>query len=389
MKSLILTAALSALALATGTQLLGAQSIQTRPAAEVRLSPDPVLSVGMLDGPDEYLFGDINAGAVLDDGSVVLSDQMNFRIQRFGQDGEHLWSRGREGEGPGEFQRVQIVNGCASANRIVVYDIWTQRVSVFDDEGDLVNDYGFLYNGLPIRRFACAPNGHLIFTGDSDRTVEGLASEELYRQLMTLGWVELGDTAATTLRERIPGAEVRYLGPGAAMPGSIWEHNVAIAAANEGIWFGSSEDYEVELIGWTGETIRRVRWDGPDLKVAQQDIDRYRDALEADFRRSGDADWRPRFERRWAWESANAPDVFPAYDRLMMGDDGVLWVHDYVRPGERSEWFAFASDGTWTRTLVLPPRTLLLDIGADWALVRTRDDVDVQRVAVHALAENR
>ena len=252
MKSLILTAALSALALATGTQLLGAQSIQTRPAAEVRLSPDPVLSVGMLDGPDEYLFGDINAGALLDDGSVVLSDQMNFRIQRFGQDGEHLWSRGREGEGPGEFQRVQIVNGCASANRIVVYDIWTQRVSVFDDEGDLVNDYGFLYNGLPIRRFACAPNGHLVFTGDSDRTVEGLASEELYRELMTLGWVELGDTAATTLRERIPGAEMRYLGPGAAMPGSIWEHNVAIAAANEGIWFGSSEDYEVELIGWTG-----------------------------------------------------------------------------------------------------------------------------------------
>ena len=208
-------------------------------------------------------------------------------------------------------------------------------------------------------------------------------------QLMTLGWVELGDTAATTLRERIPGAEMRYLGPGAAMPGSIWEHNVAIAAANEGIWFGSSEDYEVELIGWTGETIRRVRWDGPDLRVAQQDIDRYRDALEADFRRSGDADWRPRFERRWAWESENAPDVFPAYDRFMMGDDGVLWVHDYVRPGERSEWFAFASDGTWTRTLVLPPRTLLLDIGADWALVRTRDDVDVQRVAVHALVENR
>ena len=67
----------------------------------------------------------------------------------------------------------------------------------------------------------------------------------------------------------------------------------------------------------------------------------------------------------------------------------MLWVHDYVRPGEQCEWFAFASDGTWTRTLVLSPRTLLLDIGADWALVRTRDDVDVQRVAVHALVENR
>lgn len=389
MKSFVLATALSALALATGSQLIGAQSIQSRPAAEVRLSADPALSVGMLDGPHDYLLGEINAGSLLADGSVVVSDRMNFRIQRFGPDGEHLWSRGREGEGPGEFENVQIVHGCVSADRIVVYDIWTQRVSVFNDEGDLVDDYRLLYNGLPIRRFGCAPNGHLGFTGDSDQTVEGLASEELYRELMTLGWVELGDTAATTLRQRVPGSEKRYLGPGDAMPGSIWEHNVAIAAATEGIWFGSSEDYEVELIGWTGETIRRIRWHGPDLNVTQRDVDRYRDALEGSYRRAGDPNWRARFERRWAWESENVPDVFPAYDRLMIGDDGVLWVHDYVRPGERSEWFAFAADGTWIRTLVLPPRTVLLDIGPDWALVRTLDDVDVQRVAMHALVENR
>jgi len=389
MKSFVLAAGLPALALATGSQLIGAQSIQSRPAAEVRLSADPALSVGMLDGPDEYLFGEINAGSLLADGSVVVSDRMNFRIQRFGADGEHLWSRGREGQGPGEFENVQIVHGCVSADRIVVYDIWTQRVSVFNDEGDLVDDYRLLYNGLPIRRFGCAPNGRLGFTGYSDQTVEGLASEELYRELMTLGWVELGDTAATTMRQRIPGSELRYLGPGNAMPGSIWAHNVAIAAAIEGIWFGSSEDYEVALIGWTGETIRRIRWQGPDLNVTQRDVDRYRDALEGSYRRGGDPNWRARFERRWAWESENVPDVFPAYDRLMIGDDGVLWVHDYVRPGEPNEWLAFAADGTWIRTLVLPPRTLLLDIGRDWALVRTLDDVDVQRVAVHALMENR
>ena len=214
MKSFVLAAALSALALATGSQLIGAQSIQSRPAAEVRLSADPLLSVGMLDGPGEYLFGDINAGSLLADGGVVVSDRMNFRIQRFGPDGEHLWSRGREGEGPGEFENVQIVHGCVSADRIVVYDIWNPRVSVFNDEGDLVDDYRLLYNGLPIRRFACAPNGRLGFTGDSDQTIEGLASEELYRQLMTLGWVELGDTAATTVRQRIPGSERRYLGRG-------------------------------------------------------------------------------------------------------------------------------------------------------------------------------
>ena len=82
-------------------------------------------------------------------------------------------------------------------------------------------------------------------------------------------------------------------------------------------------------------------------------------------------------------ESEVVPDVFPAYQGLMVGDDGVLWVQDYIRPGQReAEWFAFDSDGTWIRTLVLPPRAVLLDIGPDWALVRTLDDLDVQRVAV-------
>lgn len=182
---------------------------------------------------------------------------------------------------------------------------------------------------------------------------------------------------------------MRYLGPGDAMPGNIWSHDAVFAAADQGVWFGTGEDYEIELVGWTGETIRRIRWEGPDLNVTPEDINRYRDSLEESYRQGGGADWRARFQRRWEWESEIVPDVFPAYQGLMMGDDGVLWVHDYLRPGERSEWFAFDADGNWTRTLVLPSRTVLLDIGPDWAVVRTLDEVDVQRVAVHALVENR
>ena len=81
------------------------------------------------------------------------------------------------------------------------------------------------------------------------------------------------------------------------------------------------------------------------------------------------------------------PEEFPAYHRLLVGDDGVLWVHDYIRPGERSEWFAFDESGRWARTLALPPRTVLLDIGPDWALVAKRDNLDVQRVEVFRLVE--
>ena len=57
------------------------------------------------------------------------------------------------------------------------------------------------------------------------------------------------------------------------MPGSLRIHDVAIAATNDGAWLGTSENYEVELIDWTGTTIRRIRWDGLDLAVTPQDVE--------------------------------------------------------------------------------------------------------------------
>ena len=362
-----------------------AEAPQARPASEVRLSAEPILSVGRLDGPDEYLFGRVNAGARLPDGSVVVSDQQGLRVQRFGAGGEHLWSRGRAGEGPGEFRRVQIVEGCTSEESIVVYDTRNVRVQVYDGEGNLLDEYRFLYNELPLRDFVCAPNGRLAFLGSTLGYEEAAEPGALHRVLLSLGFAEIGDTAATMLRERIPDREQRSLGSGIVMLGSIWVHDVALAATDEGIWLGTSDDYEVELIGWTGSTIRRVRWEGPDLAVAREDVDRYRDALEASYRDDDDPDWRARFERHWDQESEIVPDEFPAYHRLMMGDDGMLWVQDYMRPGERSEWLGLDEDGGWGRTLVLPALTDLLDIGPDWALVTTLDELGVQRVEVRGL----
>lgn len=379
---------LSALALAATHPSAHAQSPQPRPGTELRLSAEPILSIGMLEGPNEYLLAGINAGARLADGSVVVSDRQHFRVQRFSARGEHLWSRGREGEGPGEFEYVRIAEGCASEESIVVYDIWTTRVYVFDGEGDLVNEYRFLYNGVPLRDFACAPGGGLGFLGSSvGMGDEGVEPGELYRELLSLGSAELGSTATVTLRERIPSSEQRLLGPGSAMPGSIWAHEVVFAATDEGVWLGTSEDYEVELLGWTGETLRRIRWEGADLAVTQGDVDRYRDALEERYRDDDDPGWRARFESTWEWESEIVPEKFPAYDRLLVGDDGVLWVRDYIRPGERNEWFGFDGEGRWVRTLVLPARTHLLDVGDEWALVRTRDDLGVQRVEVRGMVE--
>ena len=47
-----------------------------------------------------------------------------------------------------------------------------------------------------------------------------------------------------------------------------------------------------------------------------------------------------------------------------------------------------SDEGERTRSLILPPGIVLLDIGADWVLVTYRDEMDVERVALYAMVEN-
>ena len=363
---------------------------QARPAATIRLSEEPILSIGLREGPDEYLFAEISGGARLADGSVIVSDQGAHRIQKFNSEGEHLWSQGQEGEGPGDFRNVQLLNGCTDADMVAAYDVRNVRVTTLDGDGDLALDYPFRFDGLPPNEIGCGPGGRLVFTGSGTTGADSTrAAEEIYRFRLSLAFAEPGASSVTILREEVPAGEQLYLGsPGMYAPGSIWWHEAVFAATDDGVWLGTGDDYEVEFVDWTGTTTRRIRWEGPDLAVTQEDIDQYRESLQERYRRRGNSDWRAQFESYWEWESKLVPSTFPAYHGLLLGDDGVLWIHDYVRPGERGEWYAFDPDGRWARSLILPPRTELLDIGPDWALVRTLDEQDVQRLAVHILVEN-
>lgn len=352
---------------------------QRRPAATVQLAEEPILSIGVVEGPEEYQLVQIAGAAHLADGSIVAADRGAHRVQKFGPAGEHLWTRGREGEGPVEFQGVELIVPCTNAESIVAYDIYNWRVTVFDGDGNLIREYPFAFQQLSPREITCAPSGRLVVSSWGTTGARELGPHR------TKADIAFSDSAdVTLLRERIP-AEDRIGMRGGSRPG-IWSRKPMFAANDLGVWLGTGDDYEIEFLDWTGTTTRRIRWEGPDLTVTPEHLDTYRENLRESYSSGSDPDWRPRFEARWDSDREILPSFFPAYVRVLLSDDGVLWIQDFLRPGEQSEWFAF-EDGEWIRTLELPPRTLLLDIGANRALVRTRDAQDVQRLAVHELVE--
>lgn len=370
------------------------------PSASFRLSDEPEVAIGVADGRPEHELFEVAGAARLADGSIVIYESGAFRLQKFGPDGEHLWSRGQAGEGPGDFGMfAQLLVPCTSDRTVLVYEPYARRMTVFDGDGALLRTYPFAFQESSPYDITCAPGGRLVFSGWGR---ERPSEPGPYRTTADVGFAD--SIQVTILREDVAGedrlatANAEGILTGSA-PG-IWSRRLMFAATDDGIWLGTGDDYAIELLDWTGATTRTVRWEGPDRTVTQAHIDAYREAVRDSFAsgldfwartypdRADTRDWQRRFESRMERDQAALPPVFPAYAEVLLGDDGGLWIRQFTRPGERSEWFVLNGDGERTRTLTVPPEMILLDIGADWALVTYRDALDVERVALHSFVEN-
>ena len=100
---------------------------QTEVESEAPRDPDLVpadeslVRIGMVDGPEEYLFGNVTGAIRLDDKSIVVADEQSYEVRRYDATGQHMWTSGREGEGPGEYGGLRLLRGCPGA-AITVFD---------------------------------------------------------------------------------------------------------------------------------------------------------------------------------------------------------------------------------------------------------------------------
>ncbi len=140
---LVLTAylALPATAFGTGPAERGGRlAAQTVVESEAPRDPDlvladePLVRIGMVDGPEEYLFGNVTGGVRLEDGSIVVADEQNYAVRRYDATGRHMWTSGRQGEGPGEYGGLRLLRGCPGAT-ITVFDWHLDRVTQLDVDG--------------------------------------------------------------------------------------------------------------------------------------------------------------------------------------------------------------------------------------------------------------
>lgn len=123
------------------------------------LKLEPVMTIGELDGTDEnVLFHKPYDFAVAPDGTIVIVDAGNFRIQKFSPEGEFLASFGRKGQGPGEFQ---VMGGMTidDQGRMYVADLNTNTIKVFSSDGEVEKQIPVFRHKGPVIRL---PSGHFV-----------------------------------------------------------------------------------------------------------------------------------------------------------------------------------------------------------------------------------
>ncbi len=348
----------------------------------IRVGGDPVWQAGQRSGSAEQMFHFVAGGRRLSDGSVVVGVAGATEVRRYGPDGSHQWSRGRSGQGPGEFHALELLRGCTDDDTVTVYDRRQAQVTEFSADGDELGRWRVSADlGLPFH-FVCGGDGRLIFHPSGSFPAE----PGIIRWRVPVAWADQ-EGSLRVLREDVAGPE-RVLTDD-SYADRQWGHQPVFAGSAEGVWIGTGDAYALDLVGWDGGLRRRLEWEGPVRDVTPEHVDALYERLAALSGDDPDAQNRFRNEEWPDWRK-ELPETLPAYTRLLLTAEGELWVGLWAgqwfwrRPTDPGRtWLVFDRERRITREVRVPGDMSLLDAGADWVLVVRRDELGVERIAIY------
>lgn len=317
-------------------------------------------------------FGAVSSVTFGPDGAVFVADRLNREVRVFAEDGAHLRTFGREGEGPGEFGTLASLHWTGS--KLLALDFSNGRTGELSAEGEWLGqraEFGGITGGQGRLRFypvatgrayvlTYAPErGAMVFAGHDDAgpttdTIPALDPPE--------GTVSaIRCASAMAIRSySIPFAPsiVQHPGPGGVLH-SVLTTDYAIAATRG------------------ADTLRVVRRELPAEPVTDPEWEAGNEPYRNFIDENPSADCEPRRPER--------PAVKPFVEALFVAPGGRLWVEVVRDAGNR--WEVFDADGALVGGLPALDRTVALAFGPERLAAVRRDSLGVDRVEVHRVVE--
>ena len=347
-----------------------------------QLSEQPLLSIGGMAAPEPTQLYRVRGAARLSDGRIVVADAGSYEVRVFAADGRPLARFGREGEGPREF-KDPFLAGRTAGDSLVVFDAALRRASILTADSGFIRSYqvGVEGGGYPIaqgilRDGSLAIGGGMFFSSAAGFPSGALRAPSKYLVIAPDGSLgaDLGEFPAAEMYGLRTANSFRAI----TVPlGRV----TGFAASSDQLWLGTGESWEFRGYDKHGKLERIIRVELPLEPVTAAIRNAAIEESVADATSENEAR-----SQRALLAQVPFPDELPPYELFRTDALDHVWVGEFERPGaDRRNWTIFDPTGRVVGRVTLPTRTLPLEIGTDYLLGRTSDELDVESITLWRL----
>jgi hypothetical protein len=295
--------------------------------------------IGVAEGDENLMLGNLQALAVGPDGSVYLTEDTPL-LKKFGPDGSFIRVIGRVGSGPGEYRRPDGGLAVLPDGRVVIRDPGNGRLGVYSTEGEPLATWRIGSGFNTSRRLYTDTAGNLYTLVLFDPEVQ---VDQWVMGLQRFGpdgspGDSLQAPAWKFERGQIKGEKEgnSSISDVPFMPNDSW------AWSPLGYYVGGvPTSYRIEVFR-PGSPLRIERNAPPVPVHPDEAADRKRVATENMVRNYPG----------WVWNGPDIPKVKPPFRTVYAADDGRIWVL-LSQPGARDST-ADSEAGTGTRAFSIP-----------------------------------
>jgi hypothetical protein len=361
------------------------------------ISTTPGVEIGVTDGDSTQTLDGVEGALRLSDGRIVIANGANPILRWYDPRGTYLHGTGRYGQGPGEFDGGEgaawiYALWALPGDSIATWEHSRRKMQVFDPQGQYKRAVTIdLPPNMPPAAYPQASGpiaGGLIAILHPER--EEVPGDPLgvVRRDSAAFLRYSGDGKFARELARLPGY-VQYLGEfqnrGRAVRAVMrppFSASFVASPNGDRFYYGDTERYEIAVYDTSGTVRTLIRRPGSRRPVTPRLIDQHR---QRQLGLAGNDPVRRRDTERHL-EATPFPDSLPAYRRLRIDREGMMWVQEYDLPGATSvSWSVFASDGRWITDVAVPVKWRIVDIGRDYILTVESDELGVERVRMYAL----
>ncbi len=388
------------------------------------LTPEPLLTLGVVDTPFAQQFHEIRGVTRLRDSTIVVLNSGSGELRAFDYSGRHLWTAGGPGDGPGEMrtQQDQRPRLQRRAGDTLVIDNGWERIR-FGPGGALLDhrrvDVARLLQGLGRYYVGRCPEGRSYFkdlivicTPSDGSPQPGRRWETSYTTVVQIPWtLDRVDTVGTFLRNEKWETTIPLPPP---LPAGRTSPVVAALGLKGRLWIGGRQ--QPRLLYARNDAYRIEVWDLLDatLSMVVERRTPRKARTEADI---FVAVWQGLLMRRepdrseLSLTNGRQPvvDSLSIAESFFLDDRGFLWVRrlpvgddegrrwevpappDYEEPSGWVVWLpsglhdVFRPDGVYLGTVKLPHDLDVMEIGTDYVLGVARDEMGVEYVHLYGL----